>query len=142
MEPFAILRQSLTFQNLDDVSLKNITALGEVRLFQHDAVIVSEGEHDMGFYIILHGTVIVCLDSYGEAKVLAELHSGDFFGEMSVLTNQPRSATIIARGPVTLLFYDEASSRTLFLNHPDLRERMTHIGIERTEQNLSAILDS
>jgi NADH dehydrogenase len=67
--------------------------------------IFHQGEPGINFYIIEKGEVEV-LRSDGEEKsteVLAVLGSGDFFGEMALVDNQPRNATIRARTPVEVV---------------------------------------
>jgi hypothetical protein len=69
-----------------------------------DTVIVREGQRGTGMYVIVEGKVIVLR---GETQ-LAELGSGDFFGEMAVLDGEARSATVKASSPVRLLRLERA----------------------------------
>ncbi len=59
-------------------------------------LIVREGDHDSAAYLILEGTAAVTTMASGKAVLLATLGEGDFFGEMSLVLDQPRSASVRA----------------------------------------------
>jgi CRP/FNR family cyclic AMP-dependent transcriptional regulator len=73
----------------------------------------------------------------------AELHPGDFFGEMSLLDGEPRSASIVATTPLRLLIVDRAHFWRLLDETPELIRRMLTIlsrRVRRLEQTVEAIL--
>lgn len=59
-------------------------------------LIVREGDHDSAAYLILEGTAAVTTVASGRPVLLATLGEGDFFGEMSLVLDQPRSASVRA----------------------------------------------
>ena len=67
------------------------------KVYNHGAVICREGEKDSCMYFIRSGRVAVC-SGYGtaEQRELATLEAGEFFGEMELIENVPRSATVTA----------------------------------------------
>jgi CRP-like cAMP-binding protein len=67
--------------------------------FPRDAVVIREGDPGDSLCIIVKGTVEV---RKGD-RVVAELTAGDFFGELSLIDGEPRSADVIATDDVTLL---------------------------------------
>lgn len=76
-------------------------------------VIVRQGELDTEFYIVIQGIASAYLaDDSGKSKLLCSYGQNDFFGEMSAISHQPRSATVKADSPCMLLKIDI----TLFQN--------------------------
>ena len=80
------------FSALSPKQLTTIAAGGKSLLFTPGQPIVEEGSAGIGFYLILEGRVKVRKGK----RTLAELKTGDFFGEMSLFDAQPRSATVEA----------------------------------------------
>jgi cAMP-dependent protein kinase regulator len=79
------------------------------------AVLFAEGDRSTSLYIVSEGEVVVEARASGE---LARLGPGAFFGEVSLITDLPRSATIRAAGPVELLVIDREVIRGLVADHP------------------------
>jgi CRP/FNR family transcriptional regulator, cyclic AMP receptor protein len=71
--------------------------------YEHGEVIVREGDEGSEMFIIQEGEVEVSREMGGASVVLATLGRGEFFGEMSLLESEPRSATVRAVGKTTLL---------------------------------------
>ena len=85
------------FSRLGEASLDAILRLTRRRRFRKDEVIFHEKEAGDSLFIILHGRVKVAIfGDDGKEVTLSILSEGDFFGEMSLLDQEPRSATIIA----------------------------------------------
>lgn len=87
------------FRDLPQKSIKRIERFARPRHFNAGDKIVSEGEEGLGFYMIQSGKVHV---SRGGAA-LADLHEGEFFGEMALLDAHRRSATVTATEPTDCL---------------------------------------
>jgi CRP-like cAMP-binding protein len=73
------------------------------RTYEDGDLIVSEGETGAEMFVIQSGRVAVTKKTAEGDLLLATLERGDFFGEMSLLESQPRSATVRAVGPTKLL---------------------------------------
>ena len=70
-------------------------------------IVIEEGEIGRRLYLILSGTVIVSKSNPPmDRKILAELHAGDFFGEIALLRNIPRTARITAKTMCEFLCLD------------------------------------
>ncbi len=91
------LKKVPIFSDLSEKILEAISVMVEEKLYTDGAVIFSEGQAGNTFYVITQGEVII-----SKLKVLAILQSGDFFGEMSLIDQSPRSASAIAKGKVIL----------------------------------------
>jgi len=90
--------------------------------------IVTEGEPGRRFYVLVEGQaqVIEELDSH-RAKLLAELNSGDFFGELSILDEGVRSASVVAKSSCTLQFIAADEFKTLLLEHPEITLKVAQV---------------
>ena len=77
--------------------------------------IVRQGELDTEFFIILEGLASAYrTEKDGQTKLVASYGGGDFFGEMSAISHQPRSATIKSEAPTVALMLDATIFQLLF----------------------------
>lgn len=98
------LREIPLFSEMDEDEVLGIRAIMEEIKFKPGQVIIREGESGDLFYIITEGNAqILIRDAGGDEIVLSEFGPGGFFGELSMLTNEPRSARVRALNHVTTL---------------------------------------
>ena len=96
MQPELFRRFSL-FAELDDRELASVIAVAKSRKYARDEVVIHEDESGDVFCLIKQGKVKITMTSpEGKEIILAMFGTGEFFGEMSLLDNEPRSATVIA----------------------------------------------
>ena len=97
-------------------------------------VIVREGAHGSSMFLVMRGEAVVTLaNTSGE---VARLHDGDFFGEMSLLTGQPRTATVTAVTDCQLLEIGVEAFRRVALADPAIVEQVTAaVGTRRAEMD-------
>ena len=119
-----LLRNIPLFSNLTDQELAQISAEASLKQFPKNKVIISEGEKSDSLYAIVAGKVKVLIsDEDGKEIILAILGPGEFFGEMSLIDSQPRSATVITM---------ESSSFNV-ISHNDFMQCLTsNPGIAKT----------
>src|SRR5215470_17358812 len=92
------------FAELDDRELSAIAAVAKVRRYAKDDVIFHADESGDVFCLIKEGQVkITMISPEGKEIILSMLGPGDFFGEMALLDNEPRSATVIATEPLEVV---------------------------------------
>lgn len=98
------LREVALFSEMDEQEVAEIRAIMDEMKFISGQTIVREGETGDLFYIITEGEVQVTIpDADGKEVVLHDLGPGGFFGELSMLTSEPRSARVRAVENVTVL---------------------------------------
>ena len=98
------LREVPLFSEMDDQEVAGIRAIMQEMKFKPSQVIIREGETGDLFYVITEGQAeIIIRDADGEELVLHRVGPGNFFGELSMLTNEPRSARVRAVEHVTTL---------------------------------------
>jgi CRP/FNR family cyclic AMP-dependent transcriptional regulator len=91
------LREVAIFRGLDEKELHRIVEVGKEVRFEPGKVVAEQDGGAAGFHLILDGEVSV--DVSGRER--ARLRSGQYFGEMSLIDGQPRSATVRAESPTT-----------------------------------------
>jgi len=107
------------------VDLRSLQAVATRRAFAAGQVIFSAGDTGDGFYVVLSGWVrIAAAIGPGESRVLATIGPGDFFGEMAVVDDAPRSATATAAVRTRTLFVERATLLELLSRQPDLALRI------------------
>jgi CRP-like cAMP-binding protein len=93
----AKVRQQPLLHLLDDAEADKLLASARLLRFGRGEKILQEGEAGESMFILLNGEAAVFVRSGDHETLVATLHPGDYCGEMSLLTGEPRSATIIAR---------------------------------------------
>lgn len=108
-EALPTLRGVPLFAGLTPQQLRRVAEVGRVRLFRAGTAIVRLGEPGDTFYVILDGHALVVRATGRPLK----LHTGDFFGELALIENAPRSADVIATSDVTALAIGHAAFKKL-----------------------------
>jgi CRP-like cAMP-binding protein len=120
---------------LGEQGLDRLAVLSRMQLFGRDELVIRQGDLGETFYLIVSGEVAV--RTSGSPEELARLRRGDFFGEMSLLTGEPRAATVVACQDSTLLCVDRAAFREIFHAHEELAHELSEALAERSA-NLKA----
>jgi NADH dehydrogenase len=118
----------------DIVQLKTERGGGVSRQhFEADEIVFREGDEGDRLYIIVNGRVQMVreLGEEGDGGVLAELGPGECFGEMALVTENPRNATARTVGPVDLLTVDREAFNELFAHLPPLRNLFQQLIAQR-----------
>ena len=118
----------------------------EMELESHNEgdVVISEGDPGASMYVITSGEVKVYSRAPGKSGTiyLAKLSEGDFFGEVSVLTGKPRTATITASRPTELLRLDKEKLDTALAKHPGIRKVLDDFYKKRATHTVEAMVES
>jgi CRP/FNR family transcriptional regulator, cyclic AMP receptor protein len=104
MDDRELLRQVPVFADLSDPDIEALSRLCTRRRYPKDTVVFFENEEGDFFFMIVEGRIkVTILGDDGREIILSVLGPGDFFGEMALLDNEPRSATAIAAEETELL---------------------------------------
>ena len=96
------LKKMSLFADLKRRELRVVDGFMHQRNYLQDEVVFDEGEQGEAFYIVLEGKVLICRQGQPDAPI-AILGSGNFFGELALLDDAPRSAQARAAEDCTLL---------------------------------------
>lgn len=99
----------------------------ELRRYEQGQVVFREGDPPTSVYLILDGTARVTSGEGAGARVLHELLPGQFFGELAILANAPRSATVEATSALETAALDGAWFRTALAGQPRLQSLMASL---------------
>ena len=117
------------FSTLGEAERRTLTAAARARLFGPGEIIVRQGDAGQSLFIVESGEVRVTLEE-GQKEV-ARIASGGVFGEMSLLTGDPRTATVSALTETVLLEIDAQSFRQAVLEHPSVMEAISVLVVAR-----------
>jgi CRP-like cAMP-binding protein len=143
-----ILNKVVLFQDLEADSLATLAPLLIAKQFTAGTVIFRELDVSDALYIVEQGSVVVSKHVSGDVDmVLTRFTPGDFFGEMGLFDNAPRSATANVETDALLWQLDRCVFHDIFSHHPEMAAkicyRLVTIFIERlrvtNEQTRDAI---
>jgi cAMP-dependent protein kinase regulator len=121
-----VLKRVPLFANLDDGELDRVAHSLKTERFSAGEAVIRQGESGEKFYIIERGRVSVWKTGEGEVETRhARLGPGQYFGEIALVTNAPRNATIRAETPLVLLSLDHADFDRLVRGHVSLAEQVS-----------------
>jgi ATP-binding cassette, subfamily B, bacterial len=120
------------FSSLTDEQLEDVAGFMMSESVPADRVVVQEGDPGEYFYIIVRGIVDVTKRIDDETVVrVATLEGGDYFGEVSLLRNEPRTATVRTQVPTMFLQLHRGQFAKLLESAPGLRERLEANYVQR-----------
>ncbi|MEO1172306.1 MAG: cyclic nucleotide-binding domain-containing protein [Myxococcota bacterium] len=101
--------------------------------------LIGEGEEGQGLFLILKGNVRVTKKDSGEDIQLAVLKEGDVFGEISLIQDQPTTATCTAKSRGQLLFLPKREFNSVVARHPEMKDELQKITQDRIEKTKNAL---
>lgn len=137
----AFRKQSKLFELLDDAGQQRLLDIAHEESFDDGAVLMTEGESGVSFYVLLGGQVRVLIRGDGDSqKEVAKLGPGAFVGEIAALMNEERSATVVAEGHIDVLRFDSPPVQEILADYPRVREALVKLALKRSEDNLQELL--
>ncbi|MEJ2634099.1 MAG: cyclic nucleotide-binding domain-containing protein [Calditrichia bacterium] len=114
----AILKKIPIFQELKDKELEAVERILHRRFYKQEEIVFRQGDAGVGMYIIEKGRVKIRLEPAGQ--IVAHLKEGEFFGELALLDDSPRSATAIAESDCKMLGFFQPDLFGLIDRNPRL----------------------
>jgi CRP-like cAMP-binding protein len=127
------------FSGFNEDELRRVADLSRIVEAPVGTVITQIGDPGDSFFVIIDGTVVVRTP----VGAGGQLRPGDFFGEMSLVDGEPRSATVVATTDLRLLVVDRRQFSSLLDETPDLTRRILTIlsrRVRHLEQTVHALL--
>jgi CRP-like cAMP-binding protein len=117
-----VLSRIPVFENLSPNELKEVAQLTHERTYKKDEPIFKKMAPAVGMYVIIEGKVEIKDPDSG--IIFATLESGDFFGELALLDEEPRSATAVALDPSKLVGFFKTDLLTLMDRDPKVSNKI------------------
>src|SRR5262245_48249520 len=113
------LKEIPLFSEMDQEEVSTVFSLMDRHIFAPGQVIMRQGEPGDYFYVVVQGEVqFLVQDAGGQELVIDEVGPGGFFGELSMLTGEPRSARVKAINEVVTLALDRIEFFNFLQQYP------------------------
>ena len=112
-----LLRRIPIFSEMDGFQVQHIAAKLREETLEKDTLVIRQGDIGDKFYVIKEGKVLVYVSVEGEEKVIAERGPGDYVGEIALLLDEPRTATVKTLTTVSFLTLDRSDFEKLVTEH-------------------------
>lgn len=119
-QKLSMLSKVPLFADLGERDLAEVGRLADEVTVPAGKVLAAEGSGGHEFFVIVEGTVAITKGS----KHLADLGAGDFFGELAMIANVPRTATATASTETRLLVVAHREFTTLMSDQPRIRDKV------------------
>lgn len=126
-----LLSQVPIFEGLSKKELDAIAQAAKEVTHREGAVLAREGDSGVGFFLITDGTARVSVGSRARGK----MGPGDFFGEISLLDQGPRTATVTAETPITTMGITAWVFKRLVEQNPSIAAKMLKVMAQRLRQS-------
>ncbi len=117
-----LLKRVPLFERCSKSELQRVAALADEVSLPADRKLTREGEPGREFVVLVEGRVEV----RRKGRLLRELSTGDFLGEIALVAEVPRTATVTTLGPVTILLMTARNFQTLLREVPSLQPKVLY----------------
>src|SRR6201982_694752 len=130
-EAFSILRGERLFECLSENQLDQMVKQARLKLFGRGEPVIEEGAAGDSMFVMLRGAANVFVSKNGSKIQVARLGAGDCFGEMSLLTGEPRSATVRADGDCYVMEIGKPVMAEVLSSSPNCMEKLSGLLAQR-----------
>jgi hypothetical protein len=131
-KPVELLREIPWLADLEENIFNKIVKEFRNRIYAVDAILIKENGPGNSLFVIVRGQVKISIKN----KVIDILGPGNVIGEMAVLTGMPRTATVAAESPVTVLWMTTSRIKAIMRESKELEERLLKFACSRFAMNL------
>lgn len=125
--PPELLRKVGLLESLSDRDIKQLAKSLKEMTYSAGDVILAQGKRGVGFYVISEGTVNYSVDG----KDVGSGGAGDYFGELALINDEPRAATVTAATDVTVYGMTGWDFRALVEENADIASGLQQVMAER-----------
>src|SRR5438105_9067680 len=130
-EALSILREEPLFSCLSDEQLNQLVTQARLNYFGRGEPVIEEGAAGDSMFVLLRGAANVSVSKNGSTIQVATLGAGDCFGEMSLLTGEPRSATVRADGDCYVMEIGKPVMAEVLRAAPSCLEKLSELLAQR-----------
>jgi CRP-like cAMP-binding protein/CheY-like chemotaxis protein len=142
MQVQEILQQVPFFKTLSESDIETIVKRLEFKTFVPSTYVCKINEPGDKMFIIISGAVKVCIyDADNQEQVVAKLEAGNYFGEMALLTDEPRTASVITTDPSEMFILHQKDFNDMLDLFPSIQIELGKIMSKRLRQNLAKAME-
>ncbi|MFN6964018.1 MAG: cyclic nucleotide-binding domain-containing protein [Pyrinomonadaceae bacterium] len=119
------------FSPLSDEEIDQVASSAGIRIYAPGEAIVRAGREGNSMFVITRGSVAVKIPDGSGFRTVNRLREDDFFGEMSLLTGEPRTATVVAEEETEVIQIVKSSIKPIFESNPEVVASISEIVEER-----------
>jgi CRP/FNR family cyclic AMP-dependent transcriptional regulator len=119
-EKVELIKRAPLFWNCSKRQLQQIAQIADEIDLREGKEMTRQGERGREFFVLLEGDADVIKDG----RTINRLGSGDFFGEIALVSDTPRTATVTATSPVRTLVITDRSFRRLMEDQPEIQGKV------------------
>jgi cAMP-dependent protein kinase regulator len=135
--------ETVLFRHLSAEEFREVVSRLTLKHFEEGSVVVAEGDPGDSMFVVVNGEVSVnTKNAKGKQITLANLGEGEFFGEISLLTGRPRTATIITNMDSDLLELTRKDYENVVAEHPNVADVLKEWHHQRAYKTVEAIIQS
>jgi CRP/FNR family cyclic AMP-dependent transcriptional regulator len=137
-----LLRRVPLFAGIEPAKLKLLAFTSDVVTYRPGQVLFRKGDVGDAAYVIIRGDAEVSVQTETGEIPVAELHDGDFLGEIAILCDTPRTATITASSELKTLRIRKEPFFELLRQFPELAIEMTRLLAERLTRTTAELVEA
>ena len=141
MTRIELIKKVDIFSGLDKAYFEQISEYCVENTYKEGETIIRQGDSGIGLFMIVSGLVTIMKETAGgEHLYIAEHGPGEFFGEMSVLDNAPRSANVIAKEDTICLVLSAWDFKARMATHPEIALKILPVIVRRFRETNAKLL--
>ena len=137
-----LLKDLPLFSKVDLAKLKLLAFTSERLTYEENEIVFNEGDEGDAAYIILDGTAIVSIAQGSKSLELDRIKRGGFVGDISLLCDVPRTATITAKDALTTLQIKKDTFFNLIAEFPEIAIEMMRVLASRLDNTRNQLRDA
>ena len=137
-----LLKDLPLFSKVDLAKLKLLAFTSERLTYEENEIVFNEGDDGDAAYIILDGTAIVSIAQGSKSLELDRIKRGGFVGDISLLCDVPRTATITAKDALTTLQIKKDTFFNLIAEFPEIAIEMMRVLASRLDNTSKQLRDA
>ena len=137
-----LLKDLPLFNKVDLAKLKLLAITSERLTYDDNQIVFNEGDEGDAAYIILSGTAVVSIAQGSKELELDRIKKGGFVGDISLLCDVPRTATITAQNSLTALQIKKDTFLNLIAEFPEIAIEMMRVLASRLDNTNKQLRDA
>jgi hypothetical protein len=141
-EARAILRKEALFDCMNDAQLENVLQNAQIHRYGRGERLIQEGDEGDSMFVMLRGTAAVSVARNGTGVRVGVMRQGDCFGEFSLLTGEPRSATVRAENDCEVLEISKPVMAEVLRESPEYLSALSELLAKRKLEGEGIVKDA